>query len=427
MKKSIIFLSCLLMTVFLTTTFAFDYPNLTPDEAVKQFILDHQWPNDPWEWQDPKIVGKQFFYSASDKTPSHIEYKVSCNDTQDCGSVLVNLDGTTNTITLGSFAGLAMFEAIGLTQEEILGEVALSPERLIPDPNVKYYYFTPFDAFSLNESNGEIKVNNPYEKHLEKEHMEALWSKKNDSKLAQRLNGFRELSAKTFVERVGKQENKRLESNLISRAVRATYVGSGINAGNCRSYTPCYHQGRRSYPWWAVWHTGCSPTAFSIVMGYYDRTSFPNVLEGSLAPVVNNQNIVTMQTELWDLMGTYLNENGGGSTFPNSFSQWWRYLDGKYSYSSDYHTWRKVRKIKREINAGRPAIIQLKYISPQSNQEVWHSAVVHGYQDDTLYANFWWWPNNFPNVGLIMDGDNFEGADRIGELERVDVATLSSN
>lgn len=44
MKKSIIFLivSCLFILVFVSTTFASDYPNLTPDEAVQQFMLDRQ-------------------------------------------------------------------------------------------------------------------------------------------------------------------------------------------------------------------------------------------------------------------------------------------------------------------------------------------------------------------------------------------------
>lgn len=42
MKKSMIFLSCLLIASFINISFAFDYPNLTPDEAAKQFMLDHQ-------------------------------------------------------------------------------------------------------------------------------------------------------------------------------------------------------------------------------------------------------------------------------------------------------------------------------------------------------------------------------------------------
>lgn len=69
-------------------------------------------------------------------------------------------------------------------------------------------------AFSFNESNGEIKVFNSYEKHLEQEHKEALLAQRDDSKLAQMFNGFRSLAAKTFAERVEKQENKRLKARF---------------------------------------------------------------------------------------------------------------------------------------------------------------------------------------------------------------------
>lgn len=38
----------------------------------------------------------------------------------------------------------------------------------------------------------------------------------------------------------------------------------------------------------------------------------------------------------------------------------WKYLNGKYSYTSDYHSWWNLVNIQDEINAKRPVMISIE-------------------------------------------------------------------
>lgn len=51
----------------------------------------------------------------------------------------------------------------------------------------------------------------------------------------------------------------------------------------------------------------------------------------------------------------------------------WKYLNGKYSYTSDYHSWwNLVDNIQDEINARRPVMISIERIYKQRTTMTCH-------------------------------------------------------
>ncbi|RAL57950.1 hypothetical protein BLD25_01175 [Candidatus Gracilibacteria bacterium GN02-872] len=195
----------------------------------------------------------------------------------------------------------------------------------------------------------------------------------------------------------------------------------------CTSLVPCYTQTYRDYPSDRIRDgvgprgvTGCTPTALSIIMGYYDRNGYPNMVSG-YAPAKTEKHyyesddndgertIRELQTKLGDAMNTYLSKSGGSTnTFRIPYGIYY-IRDNTYSYNPriSYNVIRANNSlfgsIKSEIKSGRPLLVNLS-IDGEDNG---HSIVVYGYYKDSLIANFGWGANISANLRVNMNGNNY--------------------
>lgn len=69
-----------------------------------------------WKWKKTHISWEKYFYSADERKPSYIEYKVSCDKQVDCWYVMVNIDWTDSSIPEAS--------SVWKTSSEIMSEMS---------------------------------------------------------------------------------------------------------------------------------------------------------------------------------------------------------------------------------------------------------------------------------------------------------------
>lgn len=406
MKKLTILTGIIVLWIFVSShTFARENPR----QIAEDFIAKHEQVNLGWKNLHPIIVGEQVFYTYNNSEPSYVEYKVSCDETKDCGFVLVNLDQSDTKIPISSLNGQTISEKL----------------RIKWNNNAKYYYFNILSAYSFDENTKDIKAWNPEDQALEEEHKNSIKNKSWTSALLEKFNTLKEeavsLQNKRLKKQINQQNSFSTEISSVNTRSSGTVTWNWINQGGCRSYTPCYEQFWRYYGNNGFWWSGCSPTAFSIIMGYYDRNGFPNILRNAIAPVFLNEDIRTMQTVLGILMWTRLSWDQG-MTEISSHPNWWRYIDNKYNYSSDYYSmWTLTDNIQDEIRAGRPVVVSIVI----RNGSAGHSIVAHGFSGNDFYVNFWWWSDS-ANVIISTEGNDFEGNSESGWIRRLDTVTLWS-
>ncbi len=385
MKKIfVLFSSILLILLSLWNVNAFDKESQTKAES---FIQEESSDKDStWYKNDPKITKETPFYSDDDKKASYLEYKISCKNTRDCGFIIVNLDKTDTEIPFASFWWKTLSEQMWSSKKD------------------KNYYFWIFDQFSIN-NNWDLKTTSPENKVLNNK--VSIYSKNwEKNPLYEKFIKLKKLEKKNKKKNIEIQRKNKLESKKYkSRSSKVVIPWSNFTGGSCNSPTPCYRQWRRAYHTWSGikwWYTGCTPTAFSIVYWYYNKNGynkvFPNVSSNS-TPSSTTRYIKSVQFVVWDLMWTYWN-NWQWSTNTWNNPKWWKFLNWKYSYSSDYewdHWWNNfLETIKREINHSRPIIIgvDMKYYSEKSG----HTIVWHWYKWKKVYTNFGWWANSANSI-----------------------------
>ncbi len=144
-----------------------------------------------------------------------------------------------------------------------------------------------------------------------------------------------------------------------------------------------------------LWHSGCSPTAAAMVLGYWDNNGYPNIIEGPLEDFIE---------ELAQAMGT-----SNGSTIPFFIDDGIEEVTDDRGYNFDsqesnigiYTTIGTTNShwhyIKNQIDAGHPLVWSVGgYDDPDYNQgEIDHSVAVAGYKKVTESRWYWlhdaWW------------------------------------
>lgn len=213
----------LLVWVFVSDNlYAKESPRQIAEEEIVRHGVNFAWS----EELNPTIVWEQYFYTYDDENPSYIEYKVSCDDTKDCGFVLVNIDKTDTGVPFASLNWPALSEQLIITWSS----------------RVKYYYFGIFDIFSYDKETWEIRSWIPMDKKLEEEYKKSLMRWDSSSELLESFNRTQQKAISLKEKRIKRQlkqaekENKAMKSNKSS-----VFVWNLINQGGCFSYTPCYH------------------------------------------------------------------------------------------------------------------------------------------------------------------------------------------
>lgn len=187
-----------------------------------------------------------------------------------------------------------------------------------------------------------------------------------------------------------------------------------------------------------AWDVGCTPTAATMLMGYYDingygGNSYDNLIPGGTAPLstftsdgdhLQNNTIVHSATEN---MATDMGTDSQGSTLIAYDGNGGKYTVGDLTYGATYGLWQYVQDagygiskdavysqltdnssqngftftdLEDEINAGRPVILQMNNLSTG----IGHSMLAYGYDDtngmDEIYFQNTWSANGvaYPNI-----------------------------
>lgn len=290
----------------------------------------------------------------------------------------------------------------------------------------KNYYFNIFEQFSISNT-WEINSTSPDNKTLD--NWENIYSRSaEENPLYNKFKNLKKQYSETKDENIKIQERRNYESRSIINNEKWSFINKNIGWW-CNSPTPCYNQWWRKY-WNKYWPTWCTPTALSIVLWYYDRNWFPNILRNVDAPKINNDNIVGLQTKLWNLMLTTLQWKEWATKVWNN-PLWWKILDWVYKYNYDFQNdvWYNFNNfesiIKNEINNWRPILIWYT-----SDKNTWHTIVWHWYKWNNIYVNFWWGPRT-SNVALNLNWKNFdsnskkiEGKERKWIFDRLDTLKI---
>jgi hypothetical protein len=349
-----------------------------------------------WTGKHPKPIGKWVpYYTDDENAPIVYEWKIRCDDTKNCGSIIVaTIDGVSRVMESGTY-GLANYERLGTNKKS---------------KRNKLYYYSAFDQY-IESSDGQITTVDMIdpEKQLKKSSLEIkeeLWREKEKRK---EMRKNRKLQFVTDA-----SNNWGNMSQMVAPTV-AIDVSPMPQTAWCQSALPCYQQFQQTY--WSstqCW-SGCTPTAMAIIFGYYDRKwLFPNLYGNNtqLAPDSGNTDItlINMVNSIRGFMQTYCTALNGGAGATTQWSTMWigmQYARNRgYINSPDgvYSSWiitALFQKIKTEINAARPLIVN--YSSATS----WHTMAAYGYNDtwvtwtSQLHVNYWFWPS-FPDKYISM-------------------------
>ena len=324
-----------------------------------------------WEWKNPRITKETPFYDVDDTNPNYIEYKISCDNEEDCGYLMYNIDWSDVDVPIAAFSGKTISERLNWWNNSW---------------DIKNYYFWMFNQFAT-DSKWNIWYVNPAEEKAVKDDMstsisrgsqinslstKATLEQRNNS-IKSNFNNLREAVKSSKEKNKVKHSLDKLQNqakhSLDKLQNQASFARNQLQAygsdygfvrwdimwEGCTSLVPCYTQTYRDYPsdrirdWvWPRGVTWCTPTALSIIMWYYDRNWYPNMVSW-YAPAKTEKHyyesddndwertIRELQTKLWDAMNTYLSKSWW---LTNTFRilYWIYYIrDNTYSYNPRYY------------------------------------------------------------------------------------------
>ncbi|MFA5917297.1 MAG: hypothetical protein WC850_03645 [Candidatus Gracilibacteria bacterium] len=382
MKKLLLFVAILFIS-FSGVSYAvskFNYESAL--QIANEYIANSSF-DENWKDYNPTIVEKgKEFHTDDDSKISYIEFKVSCDNNQDCGFVMVNFDGDDVTVPIASTSG-------NTPSEVLIAQNGGSKE------DNKLYYFSPFDMYGENTKTEEVSSINPVDninKTLEQD--TKLTKEQKEEKRIEHRNELKNTIIKAKKEAgeykktedfKGKlnelKENKQSIPNeefsyKILPMANATIPGVGgtgyvppSNASNtfvlgnaysgCNGKLPCYNQFTTTYNGSSC-AVGCVPTAYATLFGYYDRKgTFPNLIAGT-ASTLNSTDIQTLMSTLGQsYMSTICSGAEGLTSTTNGMNGGVNYAKSK-GYANTIgtaFTTNIFSNIKTEINASRPVIL----------------------------------------------------------------------
>lgn len=380
-----------------------------------------------WEWKNPRITKETPFYDVDDINPNYIEYKISCDNEEDCGYLMYNIDWSDVDVPIAAFSGKTISERLNWWNNSW---------------DIKNYYFWMFNQFAT-DSKWNIWYVNPAEEKAVKDDMSTSISRGSQinslstkATLEQRNNSIKSnFNSLREAVKSSKEKNK-VKHSLDKLQNQASFARNQLQAygsdygfvrwdivwDGCTSLVPCYDQTYRYFYWdrdqvkdGGKWVTWCTPTALSIIMWYYDRNWYtsmvswyaPDKTESHYEESDDSYGELTirkLQTKLWDEMGTFRRirwgvEVAGTPNISKGFDYIWSIYNSTYSQISAYHN-TLFNNIKSEINFGRPILANIEH--NENWVEYAHSIVVYGYYKDSVIANFWWGAWVKTNVRMNM-------------------------
>ena len=108
-----------------------------------------------WEWKNPRITKETPFYDVDDTNPNYIEYKISCDNEEDCGYLMYNIDWSDVDVPIAAFSGKTISERLNWWNNSW---------------DIKNYYFWMFNQFAT-DSKWNIWYVNPAEEKAVKDDM----------------------------------------------------------------------------------------------------------------------------------------------------------------------------------------------------------------------------------------------------------------
>lgn len=348
----------------------------TLSRAARDYIATIEPYDENWKWLHPVISGDPVPYFVDDiHDPFTYEYKVSCDRSKDCGSVVVMIIGDETRVVEASTFGKTNYERLTQWQK---------------DKQIRFYYYSPFSQYSQNED-GNIVAINPEEQVMDQEKKWTLLQEKKD--LWEQFFSRNELS-------FAKSNTGNVTSNIMG-VVNVQAISHDVNS-NCKNFKlPCYDQFAQMYGSEYCW-SWCAPTAFAIIFGYYDRLQvFPNLVwnVSVLAPSFGSShpNLVSMVNAIRWHMHTFC---GGGNpktwlTQNHNIALGMQYArDRGYTNSQNgqFHWggWSTFPIIQNSINGAKPLVANF------GNIQSGHSVVILGYNNtgnintSQIHINAWW-------------------------------------
>ncbi len=333
-----------------------------------------------WTRKSPKLLGSPIpYYTDDESEPLVYEWKVSCRNIRDCGSVMIaTLDGESRIMEASTY-GFANYERLGKWKY---------------NNSNKLYYYSPFDQYI--ESREIEKIHNGVNILSESTSVEMIDPKRQQelsvSDKQTELTQKKDQSKKA--RRSGKIKFDEDMSTLSSKATGTVAVdvpGSSYTS-NCNSAVPCYNQPAVTYGGTSC-VGGCGPTAMAIIFGYYDRKwTFPNLYGNSSVVALDITPDASIIQTIGGYMGTYCVSNGAATEF------WKLGLGMQYARDRGYTNAKNgvyysstpgvmITKVRTEINAWRPLIVNYR----NDIKSEGHIMVAYGYQTlpNMIHVNFW--------------------------------------
>ena len=320
-----------------------------------------------WSGRHPTVLSPVWVHAASEVRPSFAAFDVVCDERVPCGYLLVSLDGGSATVAEYDTAAVRPLSG--------------------RDGIARTYRLGPLDWFALIEvpSGGFTVLHPGSDEPVEAEEFSRALAAHRS-----RLDEQRDLplgadTAEDWAHALATTDAG-APRDVSVRLVPDRSLGGGLGTASavpgalagCGSPIPCYVQkqqtvsGKLCYP-------GCTPTAFSMLYGYWDGNGKANLVTGAATTQT-----AAVDTMIWDLnryMGTVCDASGQGST-----GVYWTVLWKANSYpvakgyaSSSINAdllstdGMHYSNTVTEINAGRP--VELNYVAPKYG----HSVAVHGY------------------------------------------------
>lgn len=364
-----------------------------------------------WKWKHPKPLGNPIpYYTDDESAPITYEWKIQCDDTRDCGSVIITTIDTESRIMEAGTYGTANYERL------VDGKVS-QKNRL--------YYYSPFDQYIERDDGKTTTVDmidpEKQSKQSSEERISLLKSEK-ESRKEMRKGGkilfdkSETIPMSTFSSWTPSFSKTTATSLASSSSTMVDVLHMPATPG-CSSALPCYQQFRQTYGSSVNCASGCSPNAMTIIFGYYDRMNiFPNLFPWVMASDVSvDQNIENtvrtyMQTACSGAVNGEWNTTPWVIRFGLQYAQTHGYPNtplGTYSFSSlsVLMAW-----VITEINWARPLVVNFQ------NATYGHSLVAYGYNStgnsstDQLHVSYGWgnvYPDKYVSISnMVWDPTN---------------------